>query len=66
MNIRICMLGLKHLCTMKQLNLESVRAVKLPIGSGELVEDGHAVTTHKVRAHYVNRSPRSWICLGAR
>ena len=53
---------------MKQLDLESVRAVELPIGSGELPEEEHVVTVtnDEVRAYYVDISPRLWIFLGAR
>ena len=32
---------------------ESARAVELPIGSGEVVEEGSTVTFHEVRAHAI-------------
>ena len=51
MNLCICKLGLKHLCTMYQPDPESVTVVELPVGSGEVVEEGHVVTIHKVSAH---------------
>ena len=45
-----CKLGLKHLCTICQPDPESAMVVELPIGSGEVVEEGH-ITIHKVSAH---------------
>ena len=53
MNIRICNLGLKHLCTTSQPDCQSVTEVEPPIvGSGEVVEEQH-VTVHEVRGHTV-------------
>ena len=53
MNLHICKLGLNHLCTLSQPDHESVTNVELPIGSREVVEEGHGVTNHEVRAHAV-------------
>ena len=35
------------------MDLESVRVIELITGSGEVVEEGHTVTIHEVRAYPV-------------
>ena len=49
----ICKLGLKQLCTMRQPDPESVTIVELSTGSGEVVEEEHAVIINRVRVQTV-------------
>ena len=35
------------------MDLGNVGSVELPIGTGEVAEEGHTVTIHEVRAHAV-------------
>ena len=49
----ICKLGLKHLCTTRQPDPESVTDAKLFCDSGEVVEERYGVTIHEVRVRTV-------------
>ena len=53
MSLYICKMGLKHVCTMSQLDPECVTDVELPIDPGKVVEEGHAVTINEVRVQTV-------------
>ena len=45
--------GSKALSTINQPDRESATSVEPPIGSGEVAQEGHAVTNHEVRAHII-------------